>query len=163
MIQEDKLIEQLNNLKGIRPSDEFSRKLKGVVLSTPRAQKHAWSISGLKLSVKEGLGFALSVGVVAVLIVVFIDVTPKTLNPIIGSNTPGANSISMLNDANAAVNDIDIHMAEVNTFDAAAEQSGTALSSINPESINKEEDNINTPAVSSDASQVDNVLDQISK
>lgn len=158
------MIEQLNNLRKITPSEDFARKLKGIVLSTPRPQRQVWSIASLRPSVREGFSFAVSVGLVAVLIVLFVDVNPHTTSEIVGTANPGANSVSMLNEANAAVADINIHLAEVSTFDAAAQQTSDALSNINPTSINKEKSTISSSDVSgnSDATKIDSILNQLS-
>lgn len=166
MIQEDKLIEQLNGLRGINPSDEFARKLKGIVLSTPRPQRHIFGINiNLSLPIKESIGFAFSAGLVAVVIMLLLGVTPQAVSPILGKSTPGADSVSMLNQANAAVNDIDIHLAEVDTFDAAAQKTSNALSNISPSSINQERNSISSSDAngSDDAAKIDSVLDQLSK
>lgn len=170
MIQEDKLIAQLNNLKQISPSDAFSKKLKGVLLSTPHRieKKQFFSIAKFRLSIRESLGFAASVGVVAALIIILLGLTPQTAGPIVGTTSPSIESANMLNAANAAVNDINIHLDEVNSFNAAASQSGKALSDINPTSVNSESlntENNNISASSTDnnsASQINSILDKIS-
>lgn len=165
MIQEDKLIEQLESLKRIGPSDNFARKLRGVILSTPRPQRHVWNISNFRLPAKESFGFALSIGFVAVLVVLVLNFTSQVAtNPIVATNTTKTASVSMLNEANAAVDDINIHLAEVSTFDAATEQTSNALSSINPSSISREGNSINSSATTSgdDASKIDTILNQLS-
>jgi|GEM_PF-4889196 hypothetical protein len=164
MIQEEKLIEQLNNLKSISPSDAFASRLKGVILSTQKPQRNVFGINRLSISLKESLGFTLSVGLVAILVALFLGITPQTVSPIIGSATPGADSVSMLNQANAAVSDIDIHLAEVDTFDAAAQQTSNALTNINPSSMSQERNNIgaSSTSVSDDASKIDDVLSKLS-
>ncbi|MCL4405371.1 MAG: hypothetical protein M1361_02395 [Patescibacteria group bacterium] len=169
MSPEDKLITQLNNLRRINPSEDFASKLRIELLSTPRTErKHFWKLTGFRLSIKESLGFAASVAVVAALILAFIDLTPQTASPLIGTNIPGAESTNMLNAANAAVSDINIHLDEVNSFSAAAKQTSKALSDINPSavntgSLNSENNSINASSTDSNsASQINSILDEVS-
>lgn len=163
MMQEEKIIEQLRNLKEVNPSRDFVARSKGILMSTPR-KTSLWTISRFNVTMKESVGFALSVGLVAVFIIVMLDITPQTINPITGVNTPSSDNNALLNQANAAVNDINIHMQEVDTFNDAAQQSSEALNEINPSMLSAEKNQIKSPSANNTEQNedIDTVLDELS-
>ncbi len=164
MMDENKLIERLRNLRGLAPSAYFAAKSKGLILSTRRPERStAWSIRNIRLSIKESFGFAVSVSLVAVLIALLWGYIPGAFGPTVTKSSSLANSINLVNDANAAVNDINVHLSEINTFNAAAQQSGVALSDLSPASIRNEENSMGVPneGSSDNSAQIDSILNQL--
>jgi len=172
-MNEQAIIEKLGKLRGINPSADFAERSKNIILSTQRLStpKRAFAFYNLKHLLTEGVGSALSVGLVSIIAVFLLTNAPKALNPIIGSNIiPGADTTALVNDANAAVKDIDIHMQETQLFDTAAQKAGLALKETangqaphtNTSLIEKESSNIATPETTS-ATDINNILDQLIK
>ncbi len=129
MIEDRKITGVLEQLRRVEPSADFAARSKAAILAAPRPQKHGWGLYGLKHSLSEGVGFVLSVGLVSIIAALFISV-PKTFGPVVGNRLPGAETAALVNDVDAAVKDIDIHIQEAQLFSTAAEKANSALKEI---------------------------------
>jgi hypothetical protein len=130
MMEDYKLTNILESLREIEPSAGFVARSRSAILSTPRRRSYIWSLAGLKHSAREGLGFALSVGMVSAVIALILSSAPRALDSVVGDRLPSAETRALVNDADAAVKDIDIHLEEIHSFDAAAKKTGAVLKEV---------------------------------
>jgi hypothetical protein len=175
MMNESEILEILSKLGEIKPSADYALRSRNTILSTPRPPasasfpRRAWGLYSLRHFVTEEIGFVLSVGLVSIIAALFLSV-PKVFSPIIGNRMPGVDTATLVNDVDAAVKDIDIHLQEAQLFDAAAKNAGSALKEtangtlhINQQMIQKEADGITPKTTNTDRINIDDILNELAK
>ncbi len=169
MMEDKKIIGILESLRLIEPSADYAARSRNAILASPRlVRTPLWT--GLKRYFSEGARFAVSVGLASAIIALFIGSVPKALDPVIGNNLPGAETVALLREADAAVKDIDVHLKEAQLFSTVAEKSGSALKETattsaphaSPILIEKESQSINSPSgANPDPAGIDNILNRL--
>jgi len=171
MMEEREISGILSKLSEIEPSADYALRSRGAILAAPRLPRRYFGLAGIKRYIGEGVGFAVSIGLASITIVLLLINVPKALSPMIGNRLPGSDTAALVNDVDAAVKDIDIHLQEAQLFDTAAQKAGSALKEtangraphINQSLIQKESDGVAPQVTNTEPVNIDNILNELAK
>jgi len=176
MMEEREISGILSKLSEIEPSADYALRSRGAILAAPRLPRRYFGLghfglAGIKRYIGEGVGFAISIGLASITIVLLLINVPKALSPMIGNRLPGSDTAALVNDVDAAVKDIDIHLQEAQLFDTAAQKAGSALKEtangraphINQSLIQKESDGVAPQVTNTEPVNIDNILNELAK
>ncbi|MDE2096072.1 MAG: hypothetical protein KGL39_02395 [Patescibacteria group bacterium] len=122
-MSEDKIIKSLSALKSVQPDGDFTMKSRAVILSSARG--HIRPALAPKAIAGRVLDMGLSLALMSALVITVL----SGVGLISGRNaavTPVLNS-GLTNDASAAIQDINVHLSDVQYFNAESAKTNTAL------------------------------------
>ena len=122
-MSEDRIIKSLSTLKSVQPDGDFAAKSRAVILSSARGRARP------ALAPKVIAGRILDIGLSLALMSALIITVLSGVGLISGRNaavTPVLNS-GLTNDASAAIQDINVHLNDIQYFNAESAKANTAL------------------------------------
>lgn len=145
------IIKKLQSLRTISPNDEFARVSRSVILTSKEAAPISDAVKQGILS--RGLSFALSLTLAtAFLLVLILGSTTGSFKTVFLPTLPGVNNESVVSEADAITNDIDIQLVNIKYF----EQTRRVVAVVDDSSIS------DTPeALVDDEGEIDKLLDEI--
>lgn len=122
-MSEERITKSLSALKSVQPDGDFAMRSRALILASPRT--HAKLVLSSKAIVGRVLDMGLSLALMSALVITVL----SGIGLISGRNaavTPVLNS-GLTNDASAAIQDINVHLNDVQYFNAESAKTNTAL------------------------------------
>lgn len=167
-MRETELIKNLKSLRAIEPSSEYALRSKMAIFSYPRKIAVGLEAAGTGLVVQSfNLGLSMLLTVAALVIV--LGGAATILKSVLINNLPGADTGSLVSEADNIIKDIDIKLNEAEYYALAAKETSVALNEAslngpahaNPLLIEREAESLNFDSPTN--SKIDELLNQASQ
>ncbi|OGY60922.1 MAG: hypothetical protein A3F99_01685 [Candidatus Colwellbacteria bacterium RIFCSPLOWO2_12_FULL_43_11] len=167
-MRETELLKNLRSLKAIEPSNDYAMRSKMAILNYPRKVAVGLEIAGQGVVV-QSFNLGLSMLLTAAVLIIILGGTATILRSVLINNLPGADTGSLVSEADNITKDIDIKLNEAEYYALAAKETSVALreaslngpAHANPLLIEREAESLNFDSPTNN--KIDDLLNKASQ